>query len=237
VSSPGPVGHESRPSPSLLATVYLFGIYLSQDPELKHHEKTYFDLSLQHVSRDTSSTTTHPNHRLHVIQTEVLLTHYFFANNRSIEGKYHCYSAYSLAIASGIHKMGARNPPELTLPPAADDIEEGERINAYWAIFCLDKEWAGVFNCNPNITCSASNGIRLVTPMPREIEEYETVCFDLYICLGSIGFVLIVAVFCTGPVSVRPTTRAHDRKFCVRQRITRRDSHKPRVTCQGRSSL
>ncbi|KXN90893.1 hypothetical protein AN958_03423 [Leucoagaricus sp. SymC.cos] len=174
VQSPGPVGHESRPSPSLLSTMYLFGIHLSQDPEMKRHERTYFDLSIQLVSQDTSSTATHPKHRLHIIQAEVLLAYYFFSNKRPMEGKYHSYAAFSLAIASGIHRMRVRNPPESTLSPATDDIEEGERVNAYWAVFCLDKEWSAVFNCNPNITCPSPAGTRILTPLPREIEEYET---------------------------------------------------------------
>lgn len=128
---PASVGHESRPAPSLLSTMYLFGIHLSQDPEIKRHEKTYFDLAIQHVAQDTSSTTTHPKHRLHVIQAEVLLTHYFFGNKRPVEGKYHSNAAYSLAIASGIHRMKTRNPPESTLPTAADDIEEVRRRQIY----------------------------------------------------------------------------------------------------------
>ncbi|KAJ3565337.1 hypothetical protein NP233_g7695 [Leucocoprinus birnbaumii] len=135
VQLPGSAGHESRPAPSLLSTMYLLGIHL----------------------------------------TEVLLAHYFFSNKRPVEAKYHFNAAYSLAIASGIHKMRTRNPPDSTLPPATDDIEEGERVNAYWAIFSADKEWAGVFSCNPNIpSVTTSASIRLVTPFPREIEEYET---------------------------------------------------------------
>lgn len=155
--------------------MYLLGIHLSQDPEMKRHEKTYLDSSLQQVAQDTVSTASHPQHRLHVIQAEVLLSYYFFANKRVMDGKYHLSSAFSLCIASGIHRMATRNPPESTLPPATDDIEEGERVNACWAIFSLDKGWAGVLNCNPNVMCPNLGGIKMITPFPREIEEYETV--------------------------------------------------------------
>jgi hypothetical protein len=86
---------------------------------------------------------------------------------------------------SGIHRMTSRNAPELTLPPAADDIEEGERVNAYWAVFCADRGWAGAFGCNASQACPSPGGARLVTPMPREIEDYETVCILVLLLLFS----------------------------------------------------
>ncbi|KAF9444274.1 hypothetical protein P691DRAFT_677919 [Macrolepiota fuliginosa MF-IS2] len=170
----GPVGHGSRPSPSLLSVMYLLGIHLSQDPEIKRHEKTYFDFALHQVAQDTVSITSQVQHRLHVIQAEVILSHYFFSNKRMLEGKYHLNSAYSLCIASGIHKMKTSNPLGCTLPPANDDIEEGERVNACWAIFTLDKGWAGVMNYTPNFSSPNVGGVRIDTPFPREIEEYES---------------------------------------------------------------
>lgn len=158
--------------------MYLLGIHLSQDPEMKKHEKTYFDSTLSLLAQDTLSTERHPQYRLHVIQTEVLLSYYFFANKRVMEGKYHMSCAFSLGIASGIHRMRTRNPPESTLPPANDDIEEGERVNALWTIFALDKGWAGVLGCTPNAQRPSVGGSVMATPLPREIEEYETVCIQ-----------------------------------------------------------
>lgn len=155
--------------------MYLLGIHLSQDPDTKRHEKTYLDLAIQQISHDTSSTATKPKHRLHVIQAEIILSYYFFANKRDMEGGYHASSAYSLGVASGIQKMRTRNPPGSTLPPVTDDIEEGERVNACWSIFTLDNAWAGILGYNPNFTSPMVGGMLLTTPMPREIEEYETV--------------------------------------------------------------
>jgi hypothetical protein len=142
---------------------------------VKLHEKTFLDLAIQHIPLDTVSTTTEPSHRLHIIQAEVLLSNYFFANQRTLEGGYHANSAYSLAVASGIHNMQTRNPPESKLPPVLDDIEEGERVNACWAIFTLDRGWAGALGFNSNITCTVGGNVVLTTPMPREIDEYGTV--------------------------------------------------------------
>ncbi|KAF5343325.1 hypothetical protein D9756_011578 [Leucocoprinus leucothites] len=155
---PASVGHESRPAAFTL--VYHVPVW---DTSYNSTCRTrYF---IHH---------THPKHRLHVIQAEVLLTHYFFGNKRPVEGKYHSNAAYSLAIASGIHRMKTRNPPESTLPTTADDIEEGERVNAYWAIFCADNEWAGVFNCNPNNPPSATPTNIRYDSNASEIEEYES---------------------------------------------------------------
>jgi hypothetical protein len=173
---PGPVGHEQRPSPSLLFVTYLLGIHFSRDPDVKSLEKTYLDLTLLHIPDDTTATTTKPSHRLHIIQAEVLLSYYFFANKRPFEGVYHTNSAYSLGAASGIQSMQTRNPPESMLPPVSDDVEEGERVNACWAIFTLDKGWAAVMGYKPSTTCTVGGNVLLTTPMPREIDEYATVC-------------------------------------------------------------
>ncbi|XP_006455026.1 hypothetical protein AGABI2DRAFT_180246 [Agaricus bisporus var. bisporus H97] len=167
---PGPVGHELRPSPCLLFVTYLLGIHFSQDPDLKRQEKTYLDLTIQQLPHDTTSTTIQPRYRLQIIQAEVLLSSYFFANKRPLEGGYHANSAYSLGAASGIQDMRCQNK----LPPVFDDVEEGERVNACWAIFTLDRGWAGVLGYNSNTTCTIGGTVVLTTPMPREIEEYAS---------------------------------------------------------------
>jgi hypothetical protein len=156
-----------RPSSFLLHTIYLWGIRLSDDPNLQIYESGAAERALQESGKalcalDLSSA-------LHNLQAEVLLSNYFFTCGRLVEGQYHAASAASLAISLGLHKMP---PSEL---PYMDTIERGERNLAFWTVLITDKVVAIILDSPANIACASTDGdgIEVSTPWPLEREEYE----------------------------------------------------------------
>ncbi|KAI9437432.1 hypothetical protein H4582DRAFT_2057807 [Lactarius indigo] len=98
-----------------------------------------------------------PSHRtLQVIQTKLLLADYFFRVGHFLAGRHEAYSAMSLATACGLHKIRTAQPTpaftsfidqiDLSLQEPRDQIEEGERINAFWAVFFVDRCSAVAFD-------------------------------------------------------------------------------------------
>ncbi|KAJ6520548.1 hypothetical protein C8R45DRAFT_955547 [Mycena sanguinolenta] len=129
---PLPIGHHSRPSPALLTIVYFIAITLSDSPALKEHERIFLSRALSSLPASLSGI--HPRKAIHALQAEILLSNYFYASGRFLEGKYHATAAVSLAVGAVLF-----NPPATTLRPV---IEENERIDACWATVILDKAWA-----------------------------------------------------------------------------------------------
>jgi hypothetical protein len=179
---PFPLGHPYRPSPALLSTVYLWGFHLSQSDALRDHESTFRSRALQHTSNALSSS--HPQMFLHALQAEILLASYFFRNGRLLEGKYHSNAAASLTISGGLYRI-RRDPSYtndivggicITLPPPNDAVDEGERINGFWAALILDKCWSVALSSPSNFTDDETLGTRIDTPWPLDDAGYEQVC-------------------------------------------------------------
>ena len=64
-----------------------------------------------------------------------------------------------------------------TIPPSRDSIEDGERILAMWTVLLLDKSWALVLDASANVPCAVNDDtVRIETPWPLEVQEYEKVC-------------------------------------------------------------
>jgi hypothetical protein len=64
---------------------------------------------------------------------------------------------------------------DLTLQGPRDQIEEGERINAFWAVFFMDRCWAVAFGPPLVISDMDAPGMQIDTPWPLEMETYERV--------------------------------------------------------------
>ena len=176
------LSHPYRPSPALLSTVYLLGLHLSQSDALQDHESTFRSRALQRISRALSNS--HPKMFLHALQAEVLLASYFFHNGRLLEGKYHSNAAASLTISSGLYRI-RRDPSytnevvgdiSISLPPPNDAVDEGERINGFWAALILDKCWSVALSSPSNFTDDETLGTRIDTPWPLDDAGYEQVC-------------------------------------------------------------
>ncbi|KAK0470877.1 hypothetical protein IW261DRAFT_1344795 [Armillaria novae-zelandiae] len=175
-----PSAYYYRPLPALMTTIYLLGIFLSHTPSLTLHEKTFLERALADVSGALSNH--HPQKVLQTIQAETLLASYFLASGRFLEGKYHVTAALSLGLSIGLNKIRSdRNTssgPATILPAPQDAIEEGERIDACWIVFILDKCWAVALASEPSSMCPSDIvGIQIDTPWPLEVQDYEHVGF------------------------------------------------------------
>ncbi|KAK1230850.1 hypothetical protein PQX77_006048 [Marasmius sp. AFHP31] len=111
---------------------------------------------------------------MHGIQAEVLLSTYFFDIGRVVEGQYHLSTAVSLAIGIGLHQIRSARAGRTatTLPPPRDPVEEGERINAFWAVYTLSSIW-GVALGSPSVSVFERNGDTINTPWPLDMADYE----------------------------------------------------------------
>ncbi|KAJ3919676.1 Zn(2)-Cys(6) binuclear cluster domain-containing protein [Lentinula edodes] len=185
---PLPLGHYSRPCAGLLSTVYLLGLHLSGD--LNNQESVYLARALAHTANILSST--HPQRIIHAIQAETLLSVYFFRTGRILEGKYHMSAAVSLTLGTQLHKIralpvGSGNPSVSPLQqisvagpllsPPIDQIEEGERINAFWIVYTLSNCW-GVAVGTLSSAVFESHGSTIDTPWPLDMTDYEQVMLN-----------------------------------------------------------
>ncbi|KAJ7022556.1 hypothetical protein C8F04DRAFT_1137677 [Mycena alexandri] len=160
---------------ALLDTIYLWGAHLSRSGTV-HTSSTHQDGFLSDALRSTAAGLLHasPNTILHTIQAELLLAQYFFHNSRILEGKYHASAALSISLSSGLHKIRSadvRDSVRLVMDsfsPAATALEEGERINAFWAVFAVNNCWLAADGSPADIAYTVVD-----TPWPLDIGEYS----------------------------------------------------------------
>ncbi|TFK39826.1 hypothetical protein BDQ12DRAFT_603499 [Crucibulum laeve] len=177
-----PFGDHSRPSPALLSAVYLWGVHFSRSEALLLQEHAFLTRALQHTATDLLGN--HPQKVIHTLQAEVLLAFYFFRTGRFLEAKSHTGSAVSIALGSHLHKVrssvlsapstiGLVSGLPLSLHSPRDNLEEGERINGFWAVFLLHKLIAVALEPPANV-CGAleAPGIQIDTPWPLDINSY-----------------------------------------------------------------
>ncbi|KAJ3500531.1 hypothetical protein NMY22_g19232 [Coprinellus aureogranulatus] len=177
-----PFGHPQRPSPALLSVVYLWGVHLGQSEALLLEENAFLIRAVQHTATDLLGS--HPSRVLHTLQAQVLLAYYFFRTGRFLEAKCQTGAAISLALGAGFHKLRSTNiwPPTilglahdtpLYLDAPQSNLEEGERINAFWAVFVLHKIITVALEPPANV-CGAleAPGILIDTPWPMETKAY-----------------------------------------------------------------
>ncbi|EED81858.1 predicted protein [Postia placenta Mad-698-R] len=163
---------------ALLNAIYLLGAQFSNDVQLQAQQDRYLSHAIDLVTPAMSSG--NPSAVIYVLQTEVLLAYYFFDNNRALEGTYHMQAAGSTALACRLHQIRSARPStgslggaQYNLPPPVDYIEEGERVNAFWAAFVLDKCWSTVLGSSPALTDDASRCSQIDVPWPLDMRSYE----------------------------------------------------------------
>ncbi|KAH9940808.1 uncharacterized protein BXZ73DRAFT_98636 [Epithele typhae] len=172
---------QSTPSHSLtilLNVIYLLGAKFSNNPQVHSQEQAYLALALQHLPKALPED---PRGAIYVMQAEVLLANYFFNGHRQLEGVYHTNAAVSIAMASKLHMIRSsrrsRSSAEANayrLPPPADTLEEGERINGFWTVFILDRCWAVATGLAPAITDDDALGTQIDTPWPMDLAMYHS---------------------------------------------------------------
>ncbi|KAJ7108823.1 hypothetical protein C8R44DRAFT_297301 [Mycena epipterygia] len=173
---------QSRSSPGLLNAMYMWGAHLSSNPQREEHYKY---LALQCVATDLRPS--HPQSFMHTIQTEVLLSHYFFRSGHFLEARAHTATAVALALGGGLHQIRSLHHPDvpviaitetaehgIQLRAPADAIEEGERINGFWAVFMLEKNLSVALEPAARV-CGVfeAGGMQIDTPWPLEMEDYQ----------------------------------------------------------------
>lgn len=163
--------------------VCLWGIVYSKSNELLQREPIYASLVASQLG---SAIPTTPSHQiLQVIQAYILHAIYLFRIGNFPAGRHEANSASSLAVACGLHKIRTAQPMpaftsfidqiDLTLQEPRDQIEEGERINAFWAVFVMDRCLSVVFGPPLVISDMDAPGMHIDTPWPLEMEMYERV--------------------------------------------------------------
>ncbi|KAH9033705.1 hypothetical protein EDB83DRAFT_2417663 [Lactarius deliciosus] len=138
----------------------------SQNKELLPHETV---LAPRIAAQLGHAIPTTPSHRtLQVIQTKLLLADYFFRVGNFLAGRHEAYSAIPRpAFTSFIDQI------DLSLQEPRDQIEEGERINAFWAVFFVDRCSAVAFGPPLVVSEMDVSGMQIDTPWPLEMETYE----------------------------------------------------------------
>jgi hypothetical protein len=168
----------SRPSPALLSTIYLWGLKLTSVESFATYEPLFLSRAIQSVAGALG--TTHPHKAKHALQAELLLSNYFFWTGRFLEGKYHCGAAVSIAISLGSHRVRSSQLPGPN-PHATDPVEEGEGINAFWSVFFNDKCWGVAMNVPSGMPDQKAPNARIDVPWPLDMTQYERVrVFILY---------------------------------------------------------
>lgn len=152
-----------RPTPTLLACVYLLGIHLSSDPRLRtpDSEKIFLSRALVQTASPNGSDL------IHALQVQILLAYYFFSSGRFLEGKYHAARACATGISGGMHRIRQLSRSSRD----AGYVEQAERIDAWWGLVILDECWAVAFTSPPNITRDLL--MQVETPWPLERGDHR----------------------------------------------------------------
>jgi len=166
-----------RVSPCLVDAVLLWGAHLSINRSVASKEPVLLARAVQSVADAVPQIASLQHNPVHVIQAEILLSNYFFCQSRPLEGTYHCSAAVAHTLSCGLHRRGGpmRSPGLsgagiVNLLPPLDEIETDERVNAFWAVFTLDRTWSVAQGVPGN---DAFSNIQISTPWPGEANATE----------------------------------------------------------------
>ncbi|KAH0588841.1 hypothetical protein H2248_004636 [Termitomyces sp. 'cryptogamus'] len=162
--------------PVLMNTMYLWACFISRPEPLSQHEDHYLGLALdalQEGLRDGEKT-------IDIIQGSCLLSMYFLANGRILEGSYHATAAAALAVQCGLHintyqgKVWSTDPQDqYDMKPSRTGVKEGERILAFWQVYNLDRCWSVILR-KPSIIPDGLDPRQSINcPWPQDWAEYE----------------------------------------------------------------
>ncbi|KAJ7189062.1 hypothetical protein C8R46DRAFT_1206165 [Mycena filopes] len=169
-----------RTSSALLNAIYMWGAHLSHDQQREMHFK--------HKALQSAATELSPLSFLYTIQAEVLLSYYFFRTGHFLEARAHTATAVALALGGGLHQIRSLTNPDVPvigiteedpergihLRAPADSIEEGERINGFWAVFMLQKNLSVALEPAARVNgVFEASGMAIDTPWPLEMNEYK----------------------------------------------------------------
>ncbi|KAF8629149.1 hypothetical protein AX17_005734 [Amanita inopinata Kibby_2008] len=182
--------HERRNS-TLLNAVYLWACFVSRPEPLSQHEQFYLDSTLQELPDALRNA----ENVMDVIQASCLLSQYFLANGRFVEGGYHASAAASLAMQSGLNDKATyiahvydydKASNLFDLKPPRIDVGTGERILTFWQVYNLDRCWSVVLRKPTVIPDSVYSRDSITCPWPQSITEYESGPIDSSLSLPTI---------------------------------------------------
>ncbi|KAF8913605.1 hypothetical protein CPB85DRAFT_1298483 [Mucidula mucida] len=169
--------------PALMNAIYLWACFVSRPEPLCEHEEYFLNQALEAQQQGLRMA----DKVLDVIQASCLLSVYFLANGRLLEGSFHSSAAAALAVQIGLHlgvpqesPTGWMSDPNETydLKPQKTDYLRGERVLAFWQVYNLDRCWSVVLR-KPCVIPDGSSALSSVNcPWPQDIAEYESGYID-----------------------------------------------------------
>jgi len=163
--------------------VYLWACFISRPEPLSQHEEHY----LQHALDALPEALRSNDRIIDVIQASCLLSLYFLANGRLLEGSYHASAAASLSVQTGLGGRPYLSTPgwcsdsmDSEMKPVSSDIRDGERILAFWQVYNLDRCWSVVLRKPCIIPDNPDTRHSVCCPWPQEIKDYEKVGFFFF---------------------------------------------------------
>ncbi|KAF8161055.1 hypothetical protein B0H34DRAFT_653334 [Crassisporium funariophilum] len=163
--------------PVLLNAIYLWACFISRPEPLCQHEEHY----LQHALEALPDALRSPDSVVDVIQASCLISMYFLANGRLLEGSYHASAAAALTVQSGLGgrsyseaQSWTQDAMESDLKPPKNDIRDGERILAFWQVYNLDRCWSIVLRKPCIIPDESDSQDSICCPWPQDLNDYET---------------------------------------------------------------
>ena len=177
VYAPGPFGHHSRPSQSLLSAVYLTSIALSGNTILATHESIFLSRALQHASQAPSCM--HPSNAKHGLQAEILIANYFFLRGHIQEGKSHINTAMVISMLHRAHKICKISNLE-----GVEVVEQWERVKGFWSAYILDKFWSIAGGSRSSSPDGMTAETRIDAPWPLELRQFKSVGIHVHMSLN-----------------------------------------------------
>ena len=164
--------------PVLMNAIYLWACFMSRPEPLCQHEEHYLQRSLEALPDGLQL----PDKVIDVIQASCLLSMYFLANGRLLEGSYHASAAAALTTQTdlggrtySITRNCTVDAMESDLKPPKSDTCEGEKILTFWQVYNLDRCWSVVLRKPCVIPDKPNSRYSICCPWPQDIEYYETV--------------------------------------------------------------
>ncbi|KAJ7162230.1 hypothetical protein C8R46DRAFT_346459 [Mycena filopes] len=161
--------------PVLMNAIFLWACFISRPEPLSQHEEHYLNQALDAL-RDALR---EGDKTIDIVQASCLLSTYFLANGRLLEGSYHASAAAALAVQCGLHEdvspdtaAWVTNPAD-ELKPFKLDLQHGERILAFWQVYNLDRCWSVALR-KPTIVPDGPHAWSTINcPWPMDITDYE----------------------------------------------------------------
>lgn len=181
MASPPSTGYPSHVT-LILNAIYLSGAQSSPDAQIRAEQPEFLSTVLKLLTPSLSGGV-HNTATMYVLQTEIILTYYFFASNRGMEAIYHFRAATSIVFACGLHRIrssrphpgGSASSVQYQLNAPADSLEEGERINAFWQVLILDKCSSVTMAAPSAFSEDEATGTIVDSPWPMEVGAYLSV--------------------------------------------------------------